>query len=397
MAALGENKAGGTRAVRPRAQRKKRRADFSWKKLLGTGAFSKVYYVTPVGAETGRAYAIKVIDKQLVMRLRQQHQVFRERDIMARLVHENICNLYYTFQDPSYLFFVLELCHGGTLFDVITEHGKLNNKAAVFYTAEMVNALSYLHSKNIAHRDLKPENVLLSADGHAKLADFGAASVFLSEPSGGDGKGSGADGAPNDRTVHSRGRERGRRETSGDNFCGTAEYSAPEILKNTAQESLSRMVDLWALGVSVFQMIVGKLPFRGENEYLTFDTILQYDPQTFFDQQTFPRRVSKNLMAFVKELLQVEPENRIGFGSTRDLKNHPLFLDDAKIIDWNLLQDMPAPPLAGQGQRTGYSGFSGLCCCCKDLSAPEQYRRVSVGMDDDESYFEMLYEESQRG
>ena len=157
------------------------------------------------------------------------------------------------------------------------------------------------------------------------------------------------------------------------------------------------MVDLWALGVSVFQMIVGKLPFRGENEYLTFDTILQYDPQTFFDQQTFPRRVSKNLMAFVKELLQVEPENRIGFGSTRDLKNHPLFLDDAKIIDWNLLQDMPAPPLAGQGQRTGYSGFSGLCCCCKDLSAPEQYRRVSVGMDDDESYFEMLYEESQRG
>ena len=58
-------------------------------------------------------------------------------------------------------------------------------------------------------------------------------------------------------------------------------------------------------------------------------------------------------MAFVKELLQVEPENRIGFGSTRDLKNHPLFLDDAKIIDWNLLQDMPAPPLAGQGQRTG--------------------------------------------
>ena len=67
MAALGENKAGGTRAVRPRAQRKKRRADFSWKKLLGTGAFSKVYSVTPVGVETGRAYAIKVIDKQLVM------------------------------------------------------------------------------------------------------------------------------------------------------------------------------------------------------------------------------------------------------------------------------------------------------------------------------------------
>ena len=132
--------------------------DFDWIECIGTGSFSKVFYAT-AATRAEKEYAVKVIDKREVIKVGAQDSVFRERNIMARLLHSNICSLYFTFQDSASLYFVLELCHCGSLFSLIQFYGSLKYKHALFYTSGLVSALCYLHSRNIVHRDLKPENI----------------------------------------------------------------------------------------------------------------------------------------------------------------------------------------------------------------------------------------------
>ena len=152
--------------------------EFDWISCIGTGSFSKVYFATAATRAT-KEYAVKIIDKSEVIKLNSQESLIRERDIMARLVHSNICNLYFTFQDRRSLYFVLELCHSGSLFSLIQFYGHLKYKNALFYSSEIVSAICYLHNRNIVHCDLKPENILLGRNGHVKLADFGSAIEIL--------------------------------------------------------------------------------------------------------------------------------------------------------------------------------------------------------------------------
>jgi 3-phosphoinositide dependent protein kinase-1 len=183
-----------------------------------------------------------------------------------------------------------------------------------FYIAEIVVALEYLHKNGVIHRDLKPENILLSDEGHLKVTDFGTAK---------------------DEAEESR----------HNTFCGTAEYVSPEVLRD---QEASRGCDLWAMACMVFQLLVGRPMFRAENEYLTFQQILNHPAEDFAYPPGFPP-VAQDL---IDRILLQEPNERLGAGSDEEgngyvaLKSHPFF----EGIDWDMVGYTQPPYLPEIGR-----------------------------------------------
>jgi len=293
--------------------RKRIAEDFSFGKLLGEGSFAEVKEATETA--TGHIFAIKILNKQQIIKEKKVKYVQTEKTILNMLKHPNIVLLYYTFQDPSRLYFVLELCPNGELLDLIKKVGKFNNELAKFYGAEIVNAVEYIHSKGIIHRDLKPENVLLDPKMHAKLNDFGTAKVI-----------------GNDRKARSN------------SFTGTAEYVPPELLK---EKSAGRPGDLWSLGCILYQMLIGKPPFHGDTEWQTFRKVIENKPD-------FPPEFDIKAMDLVCKLLVTDPNRRLGAGEEGfdEIKTHPFF----DGIDWNNihLQTPPNPTATSSFSNTPF-------------------------------------------
>ena len=152
--------------------------DFEVGDMLGEGAFGTVCKATL--RSTGKVYAMKVIEKVHAQRHGGLPQVKNEKDVLIRLdSHPNIVRLHSTFHDADHLYILLEYASGGELFGHIKRLGACHISCARWLTAELVNALEYMHSKGVLHRDLKPENILLDEDGHIKLVDFGSGSPSL--------------------------------------------------------------------------------------------------------------------------------------------------------------------------------------------------------------------------
>ncbi|DBA03678.1 TPA: hypothetical protein N0F65_004095 [Lagenidium giganteum] len=311
--------------------RKPSPADFMFGTTLGEGAYARVVHARM--KDTGQEYAVKIMEKRFIRKEKKVKFVMMERKVFSKVSHDRIVKLFFTFQDDNYLYMVMELCRGGELLDVITKKHKeqvalgFKDKACTlevtrFYIAEVLVALEYLHSNAVIHRDLKPENILLSEDGHLKITDFGTAK---------------------DETEENR----------HNTFCGTAEFVSPEVLRD---QEASRGCDLWALACMVFQMLVGRPMFRAENEYLTFQQILNHPAEDFSYPEGFPE-VAKDLCD--KILLQ-EPLERLGAGSDENgngykaLKAHPFF----EGIDWDNLGSMTSPyiPQIGELPATDSDG-----------------------------------------
>ena len=403
--------------------------EFDWISCIGTGSFSKVYFATAATRAT-KEYAVKIIDKSEVIKLNAQESVFRERDIMARLVHSNICNLYFTFQDSRSLYFVLELCHSGSLFSLIQFYGHLKYKNALFYSSEIVSAICYLHNRNIVHCDLKPENILLGRNGHVKLADFGSAIEILRVKRPSNDKNNVKD--VNNNNIGGNEIDSRRRENSGEFYCGTAEYSAPEILKRSVQ--IETGIDLWAIGCIVYQMLIGKLPFQGENEYFTYNKILNFDEKVFFNLQTntknnnnelnlnkeevklFEKLQKKDLFLFIKSLLKVTPKERLGIYTVDELQTHRAF---KSIRNWNHVElnnrkapKIPKEVMVVNSTNRNNNSLSFNCLqqyllCCFNSSNNNEFsttmnggnndnnkRRPSSTAVDDQAYFQLLYEDA---
>ncbi|KAL6047984.1 protein kinase A catalytic subunit [Balamuthia mandrillaris] len=140
---------------------------------LGTGTFGKVRLCRHKA--TNKFFCLKILSKEKIVRLKQTEHVRSEKSALAQISHPFIVKLYATFQDSQNLYFLMEYVSGGELFSCIRRRGRLSNATSCFYAAEIILALRYLHSLNIAHRDLKPENLLLDSEGHIKLSDFGFA------------------------------------------------------------------------------------------------------------------------------------------------------------------------------------------------------------------------------
>lgn len=306
---MAENAPTGEIYVEALYQRSERKhfgpTDFDILKLIGKGTFGQVYQVRK--KDTQRIYAMKVLQKKVIVQKKEVAHTVGERNILVRTAMSDspfIVGLKFSFQTPSELYLVTDYMSGGELFWHLQKEGRFDEKRAKFYIAELILAIQHLHNNDIVYRDLKPENILLDANGHIALCDFGLSKANLTK---------------NDTT---------------NTFCGTTEYLAPEVLLD--ESGYTKMVDFWSLGVLVFEMCCGWSPFYAEDTQQMYKNIA-------FGKVRFPRdTLSQEGRNFVKGLLNRNPKHRLGAtDDAEELKRHPFFND----IDWNLLsKKLITPP-----------------------------------------------------
>uniref|UniRef100_A0A6N2K831 non-specific serine/threonine protein kinase n=1 Tax=Salix viminalis TaxID=40686 RepID=A0A6N2K831_SALVM len=267
-------------------------ADFEVLKVVGQGAFGKVYQVRKKG--TPEIYAMKVMRKDRIVEKNHVEYMRGERDILTKIDHPFIVQLKYSFQTKYRLYLVLDFINGGHLFFQLYNHGLFREDLARIYAAEIVSAVSHLHANGIMHRDLKPENILLDSDGHAMLTDFGLAKQF-------------------------------DENTRSNSMCGTVEYMAPEIVQGRGHD---KAADWWSVGILLYEMLTGKPPFIGGNR----DKIQQ---KIVKDKIKLPSFLSSEAHSLLKGLLIKDAGKRLGNGSlgSEEIKRHKWF----KPINWKKL------------------------------------------------------------
>ncbi|PNP40324.1 hypothetical protein TGAMA5MH_07651 [Trichoderma gamsii] len=284
-------------------QVKKGVRDFSFGRILGEGSYSTVYFATD--RQTLKEYAIKVLEKRHIIKEKKIKYVNIEKNTLNRLTeHPGIVRLYYTFQDETSLYYVLDLCNGGELLGVLKRTGTFDVECTRYYGAQILDAIEYMHSRGVIHRDLKPENVLLDHQMHVKITDFGTARLLPDPRTTQDTKADGGDGLDSD----SRNGDDGRAAS----FVGTAEYVSPELLthKNACKAS-----DLWAFGCIIYQLLAGRPPFKAGSEYLTFQKIVNLEYE-------FPQGFPPLARDLVERLLVLDPARRL---TVEHIKNHEFF------------------------------------------------------------------------
>ncbi|TRY77505.1 hypothetical protein DNTS_035095 [Danionella cerebrum] len=234
---------------------------------VGTGTFGRVFLVKD--KKTRSFFALKAMKIPDVIRLKQEQHVHNEKEVLSEVHHPFLVRLFWTHHDDRFLYMLMEYVNGGELFSYLRSRGRFSNSMGMFYSAEIVCAIEYLHSKEIVYRDLKPENILLDNEGHIRLTDFGFAKK-LSE-----------------RTW---------------TLCGTPEYLAPEVIQSKGH---GRAVDWWALGVLIFEMLAGYPPFFDDNPFGIYQKILA-------GKLEFPRHLDFYVKDLIKKFLVIDRARRLG-------------------------------------------------------------------------------------
>ncbi|KXS21292.1 kinase-like protein [Gonapodya prolifera JEL478] len=271
----------------PRRTTRLQLSDLEIGRTLGTGSFGRVHLVRH--KSTGVYWAMKVLRKGEVVKLKQVEHTVNERGILEMLDHPFLVSMLGTSQDAANLYIVLEYISGGELFSHLRRCGRFPNHVAKLYAAEVVLAFEYLHARDIVYRDLKPENILIGSDGHIKITDFGF----------------------------------GKRVPDVTwTLCGTPDYLAPEIIQ---AKGYGKAVDWYALGVLVFEMLAGYPPFYDEDHFKLYEKILA-------GKVKWPAHFDPNAKDLIKRLLTADLSKRYGNlkAGVKDIKGHKWFAD----LDW---------------------------------------------------------------
>ncbi|KAI9837935.1 MAG: serine/threonine protein kinase, AGC [Thelocarpon superellum] len=320
-------------------------SDFELLRTLGTGTFARVWLArrarigddssTPHQPDT--VFALKVLRKAEIIRLKQVEHVRNEREVLAAVAgYPFIITMEASFADRDCLYMLLEYCPGGEVFSYLRKAKRFDPATAQFYAAEIVLVLEFLHGTlGVAYRDLKPENLLIDAHGHLKLVDFGFAKRL------------------------------DNRETY--TLCGTPEYLAPEIIQSKGH---STAVDWWAFGILLYEFVVGQPPFWDQNPLKIYEKIVN-------EPIKFPRAMPSDAESLISALCTKDRSRRLGnlSGGVSQVKVHPFFAG----IDWDAVyrREMDGPIVPQVHHATDSSNF--------DEYPPDDHPK--------EPYTEELYEE----
>jgi len=274
--------------------------DYEKLKTVGLGSYGRVRLCKH--KKTGEIFVMKILKKSDIIKQKQVDHVYSEFNILSMLKHPFIVQLLgFNFEDPKYIYFILEYIQGGELFTLLRTKGSFPVPQTKFYIAHIITIFEYLHSKNIVYRDLKPENILINKNGYLKLTDFGFAKQL-----------------ENEKTY---------------TLCGTPEYLAPEIILNKGH---GKAVDWWTLGILLYEMLVGIDPFSDDDPMKTYQKILK-------GKINFPKTIDKDAKSLIKHLLTQDTSKRFGClkNGVKDILNHRFF----EGFDWKnfVYLTMPAP------------------------------------------------------
>ena len=229
---------------------------------------------------------MKILKKEDIIKRNQVNHTKTERLILEKLNHPFIAKLKFAFQDEQKLYLVTEFMQGGELYFHLKRNSYFKEKAVKFYMSQILLAIEYLHNNGYIYRDLKPENILIDKDGNIKLTDFGLCKMLLGE------------------------------QNTTDTLCGTPEYLAPEIFK---KKSYTKCVDWFSFGILLYEMICGNLPFKLKNRKIE-DSVYQMKIE-------YPEKMSLEARDTIGKLLEIEPEKRLGYNSSEEIKNSSFFKD----------------------------------------------------------------------
>ena len=284
--------------------------DFELMKTLGEGTYGKVVLVKHL--EEKEFYALKIVQKPFLLQNDDIKALFLERNILTKGSKSRfLSELHSSFQTRDRVFLVMEYLNGGDLLFHIKQSGRFSEERARFYSAEIILAILFLHGNGVIYRDLRLPNVMLTADGHVKLADFGMTKENI------------INGAKTNT------------------FCGTPNYIAPEILQGSPYDG---SVDWWALGVLIFEMMAGTSPFDDKDEVEIYQKIQYQEP-------VIPPSFDMEARNIIKDLLRKDPKERLG--CREDAKEDVIKSDKFFYsINWEDLEegkiDPPFRPIVGK-------------------------------------------------
>jgi serine/threonine protein kinase len=319
--------------------------DFRTVKVIGKGAFGEVRLVQK--KDTGKIYAMKTLKKSEMLKKDQLAHVRAERDVLAESDSPWVVQLFYSFQDPSYLYLIMEFLPGGDLMTMLIKYDTFSEDVTRFYMAECVLAIEAVHGVGFIHRDIKPDNILIDKDGHVKLSDFGLSTGFHKQH----------DSSYYQRLLESakvQNQAQASRNsvmvtsinltmTSKDQIAtwkanrrklaystvGTPDYIAPEIFM---QKGYGNECDWWSLGAIMFECLVGYPPFCSESTHETYQKIMQWQRYLAFPDDVHLSFEAEDLV----RRLMTSADKRL---SVEQIKKHDFFYG----VDWDAIRRIEAP------------------------------------------------------
>ena len=289
--------------------------DFKIIKQIGKGTFGKVYLV--YSKYFNQYFAMKVLNKKFISLEEQEEHTKTERLILEKINNPFIISLKFSFQTQKNLFLITDFINGGEICHLLQEKGKFSEELTKFYICELIIALKHLHKNKIIYRDLKPENILINEDGHIKLCDFGLSKILNPYP------------VSLSAFSYSEIKNTYKFNTKAFTLCGTKDYIAPEVVVGKGYD---KNVDWWSLGILMYEMLTGILPFTEENKNNNKINIEKFNNKIFKHCA-----LNNDNYDLICKLLQLNPNKRL---SDDTIKKHVYFKD----VNWDMVYNKKIKP-----------------------------------------------------